>query len=354
LALGSPKAVPDEKNVLFLENVILKLRNANSVLHLPHYMKFTKKYSHISENGMATKKQKLDLKNDHKETLFNDFFRAALGTMESLESQYGVTGVVQQIFGSSDDEDLAKATLRKCRAWTRLLELYDYAFYGIVSGQIDEMSIVLDGSDVIKLASSEDYWPSEDWSEIVAMSDGRFALDDGQPLRIPTLALLARVDQRTVRNAVSAGNLVAIKKSFKSVDGQDNELVFVENSSARQWLLGRRGFKPTVTSNDDQYMTLSRVTGPGEFGAFLIHQRKNLGLDAENGKLVVLHTSVNQQAITLLEAGVFSLPLNAVFPLADFYQVNRKDLLDAVMRVFFSEELTMLTATEDSIRENQT
>jgi hypothetical protein len=48
-----------------------------------------------------------------------------------------------------------------------------------------------------------------------------------------------------------------------------------------------------------------------------------------------------------LEAGVFALPLDAVFPVADFYQVDRKAFLECVMRVFFYEELRMLDSRGD-------
>ena len=302
---------------------------------------------------MATK-NKIDLKNDRKEILFDDFYRAAVGTMEALESQYGVTGVMDQIFGidacHNENSDFAKANLRKNPAWTRLLEMYDYALHGIVSATTEEMSIVIDGSDVLKLASSENWWPSNEWDEIVAMSDGRYALDDGQHLTIPKLALLAKIDQRTVRNAISAGQLVAKKRTHSLYPEQ----IFVDNASARQWLFGRKGFKPTLTSGDEQHLALSSVTGPAEFGVFLSSQRKKLGLDAEDGKLVVFHAGVNPHAIALLEAGIFSLPLDAVFPLADFYQVSRKELLDVVMGVFFNEELAMLSAAEDNRSGDQT
>ena len=36
------------------------------------------------------------------------------------------------------------------------------------------------------------------------------------------------------------------------------------------------------------------------------------------------------------------MPLDAVIPVADFYQLDRKAFLNCVMRVFFYEELRML------------
>lgn len=294
---------------------------------------------------MASKKDKVDLKSDHKEILFNDFFHSALGTMQALEQHYGVTGVVEHIFGKDglkpESEDRAKANLRKTYAWTELSALYDYALHGIVSDLDGPSSVVINGSDVLKLATSEDWYPSSEWADIIAMGDGRFALDDGEEITIYKLSLLAKVDQRTVRNAISAGHLVANKRNNMS----DGEQIYVENASARRWLYGRKGFRPTVVPSNDQHLSLRTVSGPAEFGSFLVSQRKRIGLDAEDGKLVVFHSSVDPKAIAQLEAGIFSLPLDAVFPLADFYQVSRKELLDTVMRVFFVDELIMLSST---------
>lgn len=292
---------------------------------------------------MATKTHKDDLKNDHKEILFNDFFRSAFGTMQALEVHYGVQNVVEHIFGKDafkhENEEKAKSSLRRSCAWAELSALYDYALHGIVSDLDGPSSVVINGSDVLKLASSEEWLPSQDWDDIIAMGDGRFALDDGEEITIYKLALLAKVDQRTVRNAISAGHIVANKRNTMF----EGEQLYVENASARRWLYGRKGFKPTVIPGDDQHLSLENVSGPAEFGSFLISQRKRIGLDAEEGKLVVLHVSVDLKAITQLESGIFALPLDAVFPLADFYQVSRKDLLNTVMRVFFADELIMLS-----------
>ncbi len=294
---------------------------------------------------MVTKKPKDEQTTDQKEIMFNDFFNAALGTMQSLEIHYKVKGVVEQIFGAPvigpENEDAAKAHLRASSTWGELSALYDYALHGVVSDLDGPDSVVINGSDVLKLASSEEYWPSSNWDDIIAMGDGRFALDDGQDITIYKLSLLANVDQRTVRNAISAGQLVANKKNVVF----EGEQLFVENASARRWLHGRKGFKPTIHFADAGNLSLAKVNVPTDFAAFLIAQRKNIGLDQDGGKLAVLHNCVDERSLSQLEAGIFSLPLDAVLPLADFYQVGRKELLECVMRVFFSNELTMLSSS---------
>lgn len=279
-------------------------------------------------------------KTEHKEKLFEDFFHVAFNSLEALEDQFGITGVLDQVFGVYIDDDQAKSKLRASRAWTTLSTLYDYAVNGL-NGGVNPTDIVIDGSDVIKLVTSESWRPSAEWDHIVAMGDGRFGLDDGQSISLHKVALLANVDVRTVRNAVSAGDLVSIKT---------DDTIFIENASARRWLYGRRGFKPTVLKIDDNCLRLETVDSPAAFGAFLVSQRNRIGLDSGKDKLVVFHPSVTPQSISQLEEGIFVLPLDAVFPLADFYQVGRKEFLDCVMRVFFYREMRMLS--DESVKED--
>lgn len=269
--------------------------------------------------------------------LFNDFYNAAEGTFRSLEVQYLVNGVCDQIFGIDADEEAGKANLRKSHAWNTLVALYEYAVNGVEPGKGFEGpdSLVIDGSDVIKLASSENYMPSGTWENLIAMGDGRFGLDSGNPVLPYKLALLANVDIRTVRNAISAGELIASKSEF---DGE----VYVENGSARRWLHGRRGFKPTVKDEITAGLPIDSVSTPMEFGAMLASQSKQNGLSGQEAKPSVAHPSVTQQTLSELEAGVFSLPLDAVFPIADYYLLDRKKFLQCVMRVFFNEEMHLL------------
>ncbi len=272
-----------------------------------------------------------------KESLFEDFYRTARATFETLEIQFALKGICEQVFGgtpadSGRNVEAEMHLLRANPAWRTLSALYDYAIDGLQHGG-DPESIVIDGSDVLWLVTAENDRPSDEWRDIVAMSDGRFALDDGSAFSHNKLALLANVDLRTVRNAISAGELASFK--------QDDE-VLVENRSARRWLLGRKGFKPTVMQGDSATLQIDDISTPASFGAYLSDRRKRLGLAIEAGKPLVLHRRVSLDVLIQLEAGVFTSTLDAVFPMADFYQVGRKAFLNCVMRVFFNEELQVL------------
>lgn len=271
------------------------------------------------------------------ERLFDDFFRAAQGSFESLEHRYGIHGVMDQIFGKDPTEGEAREKLRNALAWQTLVAAYEYAVNGIEPDARfdDPASLVIDASDVLKLANSENYWVSDEWEDIISMADGRVGLDEGSPFLLYKVALLANVDIRTVRNAASSGELVTFKSE---ADGH----VYVENASARRWLYGRRGFKPTVVSDAALGMTPERVSTPAEFGAMLVSQRERNAQENADANVAVAHPAVTPEALAQLEAGVFNLPLDAVFPVADYYLLDRKKFLQCVMRVFFGEELQML------------
>lgn len=281
---------------------------------------------------MSTKKE--NVQPSSLERLFEDFYGAASGTFEAFERLYGVKGLCAQVFGDSEDDEGAKATFRRSSAWDTLAKLYDYAANGVEPADMDTQTLVLMAADIVTLASSEAYFPDQEWTALITLGDARYALDEGSPLSLGQLALLANVDIRTVRNAASSGELL----TFKTAPGSDP---YADNASARRWLHGRRGFKPTVLAESTQGLHLEGVTTPTEFGRFLAEQRARLS-DVETARAVE-HPSVTPAALAQLEAGIFALPLDAVFPVADYHRLDRKPFLQCVMRVFFSDELRVLT-----------
>lgn len=277
-----------------------------------------------------------------KEALFENYFETASMVLSTFESIFDVEGVWSKVFGVNDSEkhkfstpgaeQAAKDHVRASIAWYRLSQLYDYAVDGIISNVADASDVVIDGAEVLSFITTENYRPADEWKHIIYQGDGRYAVDDGEDILLKKLILLAGVDVRTARNAISAGELATYKQ---------DDVLFVENASARNWLSGRRGFKPTRELNND-LQDLKEVSRPAEFGAFLSAQRKRIGLDGDAKKLAVFHPSVDSRAISEIEMGVFKLPIDTVFPIADFYQIDRKEFLSCVMRVFFREQLSTL------------
>ena len=273
-----------------------------------------------------------------KDRLFDDFFQCTAHALEHLEGHFELSGLLSQVLGSDSapyggDEQVAasKARLRKNRSWQFLSDLYDFAVEGIEHPHHEgNDSLVIDGSDILKLLVTEDLEPCQDWWDIVARGDGRFALDEGQDLTLEKLALLADVDVRTVRNAISAGALV----SYKADDH-----VRVDNASARAWLMGRKGYKPTIQAQSAR-QKLQHLSTPLEVSTYFRERRRTM---PDSAQTLESYPGLTEAVLAELEAGVFRAPLSMVWPLADYYSVERKELLTCLMRVFFPEALHALS-----------
>lgn len=261
------------------------------------------------------------------EEMFGDILICTQAAMSSLESLFGVTGLYIQILG--EDTEREAEQLRGSPAWATLRRLHDYALFGRLNGW-EPIDIVVDGSNVIQLVSSENHRPGEGWQRLVAMADARNGLDQGDDIELGRMALLASVDVRTVRNACSAGELPGKKENGK---------VFIENGAARRWLAARRGFTPTEVVQYETDLPVAQVKTPADFGALLKRQRENAAAGDAVSRPPVRHPSFDAGTLAQLESGVFALPLDAVFPLADFYGLPQHAFLECVMRVFFRTEL---------------
>ena len=294
-------------------------------------MKFsmkTSQYTRKSGKSKLTNGGSTDRWN--KQALFESFCACTRQAVEDWEKFFGVDGMAEQVLGEPTHARMNEENvLRDSQAWKTLMALLDYATEGITAGT-EEMSIVLDAGAILKLIQTEMMWLSKEWDEILTMGDARYGLDEGVALSMERIALLANVDIRTVRNAVSAGDLVV-------------EHGVIDNSMARRWLHGRKGFKPTVMSRSAENLALEDIRTAADFGAFLKQQRERIGLADGSQKVTIFHPCATANTMQQLEAGVFTLPLDAVFKVADFYQLSRKALLECVMRTFFSEEMEALS-----------
>jgi hypothetical protein len=293
-------------------------------------------------------------KQSHKEQLFENVFQATRETIEILKVHF-LIDIQSLVFGEENDgfDEKSKDFFRASLAGIELNELYEYAINGIVAGSqydthnySDRSYIATNGEAVVEFLTSNHSQLSQEWHDLFWMADGRFSLDGGEDISLTKVALLGKVDLRTVRNAVSAGQLVTVTKEKMF----EHDTVFVENTSARRWLLGRKGFKATPLVNTEMEQ-IGEVCTPAGFAAFLINQRKQIETDLGADDIAnrsVNHPGVDQTAMKELESGVFSLHLDTVFPIADFYQVSRKDMLNCVLRTFFREEYQMLITTKNS------
>jgi hypothetical protein len=287
------------------------------------------------EAAMVTQSDTVNIPS--KDQLLEDFIQSASETFHALQYEFGFKELVSHFLDGRSSQDLQNEELKQqikkhvkaTDAWTHLNRLYDFAVDGLSDGE--EISyIVTNAADILDLVGHSKYPLHPAWKRLVWQGDGRVNLEEGGSFELDKLAYLADVDVRTVRNAISAGALTLTK-----VMGTD----MVESESARKWLLGRRGFKPTVHAKRSS-LEMEAIDKPYTFGILLTQQRDHI-VD-EGGVLNSQHAALTPDVISDLESGLFNLPLSMTNPVADYYQLARKPFLACVMRSFFAEQYQMM------------
>ena len=279
---------------------------------------------------------------DELDSLFIDFCTVTSSTFRSIDGMFGVD-LHKEVFDcefDAQEDPSAKLRLRNTFAWQTLKAAYEYAVNGAEPSCIHDgvTSLVIDAAIVLEAVNGNNDQTSLRWENIVAMTDGRYALDDGFEVAAYKLALLANVDLRTIKNAISAGELIANKSST-------DDLIYVQNASARRWIEGRKGFMPTVFLEDAETLGIDEIETPASFGKLLRNQQVRIGKIPDELRPITGFPNITYDTLAQLERGVYELPFDAVIPLADFYKLDRKKFLNCVMRVFFSTELHLLNET---------
>jgi hypothetical protein len=167
-------------------------------------------------------------------------------------------------------------------------ELYEYAINGRWDESNDWIDFVTDtqaflfGLRKFELMDETSY----DWRNalemclrIVDIAHARQRLDEGRYLTFVDLALLANMDEKSVRNASNPKG----KDPLKTVS--EGSRTYVDSDEAKVWLSRRRGFKPTVfVSNADEERNWLKTgfESPTDFGGFIRSQREKIGISRQS------------------------------------------------------------------------
>ena len=171
----------------------------------------------------------------------------------------------------------------------------------------------------------------------------RWTLDNGDPLNFKELALLAGVDERTVRNAASSKDTISLitKKSGGST--------IVENDEAKRWLANRPDFKATEYIEDTTLDTPRYFEDAAGFGRYLIHRREELSLTIDE---VASAIDSSTEIISELENGIDNLHLSQICKLASVLNENRSRFMTDYMRIFHLEALADLKGYDYKITDS--
>ena len=211
---------------------------------------------------------------------------------------------------------------------------YDYAL-GLRYGDINNPEDFLDGMGGFTFFAQSviGYIEDSKYKFLYDLTSARATLDNGDYLNLKELALLASVDERTVRNVASSkdANRLNTKKSGGST--------IIENEEAKRWLSSRPDFKPTQYIEDTSLDTPRYFEDEPGFGRFLTFRREELGLSIED---VANSINVESEKISDLEKGIDRLYINQVSKLADVLKEDASLFMKDYMRIFHIEELANL------------
>lgn len=277
-----------------------------------------------------------------KENLFSLILLAKRRTLVEFARTFNLPTVTEQAYGfdpGHPDEQLSEEkwaqVIERTRVsleWRCFNTVHDFAVDGIYHESVNVYAMLMDASNMARFFMAANPFETKQLDQLVDQAWARHEMEVGGFVRFDPFVRLAGVDARTVRNAISAGDLV-----FHKNDGNG----LIEGASAKRWLTSRRGFKPTRMIHS--YPELATICTPAAFVQFL----RNINAQRLNDGFY-LEPPASSRAMLELENGAFNLPLDAVNPLADYYGVSRKEFLKCVMRVFFAAQYQALLAEEAS------
>ena len=250
---------------------------------------------------------------------------------------YGFHPGAPGVFGETLSHEIAAerwaevlAHTRASSEWHCFEAVHDFAVDGIYHEDVDVYAMLMNASKMTSFFMAANPFEAAPLDQLVQQAWARHEMEVGGFVRFDPFVRLAGVDARTVRNAISAGDLVFHKNDGNGV---------IEGKSAKRWLTGRRGFKPTrMIQRHPMLETIDTPSALVEFLGSINAQRVHDGL---------LEPPLNLKGIQDLERGAFNFSLDAVYPLADYYGVERDVFLKCVMRVFFAAQYRALLAAGD-------
>jgi len=210
----------------------------------------------------------------------------------------------------------------------------DYA-KGYRFGNINNPENFLDGMGLFLSLVEHHFKYIEDskYKYLYELTSARGTLDNGDPLNLKELALLAGVDERTVRNAASSKDAISLKTQ------KSGGSTLVNNDEAIRWLTNRPDFKVTEYIKDTTLDTPRYFEDAIGFGHYLIHRREELGLTIDEVASVI-GSSVD--VISDLENGIDQLHLSQVSKLSNVLNENKSKFMTDYMRIFHLEALADL------------
>lgn len=166
------------------------------------------------------------------------------------------------------------------------------------------------------------------------MASARWALDEGSGMEIDDeggwvgmgvitlsdVALLANMDEKSARNAANPKH----KNHLKTFN--NGARTYVRVNDAKEWLLARRGFKPTVIVDTRAERDLAKIGffSKQDFGSYLRVQREKKGLAFADVANAIPDCDLTEEKLAELEQGKFYFDPVVFVGLAQLYELDTK------------------------------
>jgi|GEM_PF-1793355 len=263
-----------------------------------------------------------------------DFYLIALGIKGTdaesmIRKKYDETGKATKVFTLENVKETFSSLIYD------IGEIYEYAANGIIWDHNHTMDC-LAGMDWICHYGTQifEHWFQKNAESktnfLYQLAYARFRLDEDDDLNIKNLALLAGVDERTIRNTASVGAF-EIKKSGSST--------IISNTEARRWLNTRPDFKATEHKGKSPGRIFVGHYTATEFGQFLALNRKEQNLTVEQ---VAQEIGVETDVLIDLEKGIDRIHLSQISKLQNLLKIEGNKLLNDYMEIFHYEEFMNL------------
>ncbi|MCF7971157.1 MAG: helix-turn-helix domain-containing protein [Methylococcaceae bacterium] len=263
-----------------------------------------------------------ELKEYIDECFGRNFYLSSLGQELSTETQI--------LF---DSEYASKSTIDSAPLIDEVKQAYRYVS-GVMYGDVEAVETFLCGMGSFRVLISGFITQLDSkYLFLHSLACARWTLDNGDCLSIKEMALLAGVDERTIRNAASS------KEDNKLITKKSGSSTIIENEEAIRWLDSRPDFKHTQFIADTKPDTPRYFEDEAGFGGFITFCMSNQKLTSED---VAGGLGLDTQVMVDLENGIDRLSITQVTKLAEILGENKSDFIKDYMRVFHLRELADL------------
>jgi len=267
-----------------------------------------------------------------KKEMLNDLTTSVADEIVRIETHFGSDVVEAIVGGDQNHDELTISQIKHLPITYTLSILYDYGIMGEADVTDDAHFHVTNGLDWVHAQEHADLVGGIPYSvrETIFTALARWALDEGEYLTISGLARLARISERSVRNAAS-------KKEFQT-DPQGKH-TFVSNDEARRWLAGRRGFIPTKSSSN-HIEDIQEVRTRTELGNYLkrIREEKNISIEALANALG--DKSSTSDIAHKIESGMEQITFDHAESISKALNISYPTLLAVVIKIYHPDEIT--------------